>query len=252
VNCPVAHPKVFSRFPRYYSCDGSRLELLFTVWPLASATLMAQTVTPSLSSASATPGSAVSLNLSMSSSGDQPAALQWTLNVPSTVQSVTAAVGSAASSAGKSISCANNICIISAMNTTPIANGVVAVLSLTLPSTASGTLPIQISGGVAADPTGASIPVTASGGKITVTIPITMSLTPTSVTLSASQTQQFTATVSGSSNTTVQWSMSGTVGTLSSTGLYIRRHPAFRSRRLFLVRPRAWRAQPYPQPLRSR
>ncbi len=156
----------------------------------------------------------------MSSSGDQPAGLQWTLNVPSTVQSVTTAVGSAASSAGKSISCANNICIISAMNTTPIASGVVAVLSVTLSSAASGTLSIQLSGGIAVDPTGTAIPVTVSGGTITVTTPITVSLTPTSATLSASQTQQFTATVSGTSNTAVQWSMSGTVGTLSSTGLY--------------------------------
>ncbi|MBZ5675069.1 MAG: immunoglobulin domain-containing protein [Acidobacteriia bacterium] len=48
---------------------------------------------------------------------------------------------------------------------------------------------------------------------------------PTSVALSASQTQQFTGTVNGSGNTSVTWSLSPNVGSLSASGLYTA--PAF-------------------------
>ncbi len=50
---------------------------------------------------------------------------------------------------------------------------------------------------------------------------ISVSLTPSSVALTARQTQQFTATVTGSSNQQVTWSLSpGGMGTISSAGLY--------------------------------
>jgi len=45
-------------------------------------------------------------------------------------------------------------------------------------------------------------------------------ISPTAVNLSASQTQQFTATVTGTTNTNVNWSLNPVVGTLSSTGFY--------------------------------
>ncbi len=45
-------------------------------------------------------------------------------------------------------------------------------------------------------------------------------MSPASATLSASQSQQFTATVTGSSNTAVTWSLSPAVGTISASGLY--------------------------------
>lgn len=47
-----------------------------------------------------------------------------------------------------------------------------------------------------------------------------VTVTPPSATLTGSQTQQFTATVSGNSNTSVTWSLSPNVGSISSTGLY--------------------------------
>jgi hypothetical protein len=50
------------------------------------------------------------------------------------------------------------------------------------------------------------------------TVKVTVS--PTSTTLSASQTQQFKATVTGTSNTAVSWSLNSAVGTVSSSGLY--------------------------------
>src|SRR5271165_6803338 len=67
-----------------------------------------------------------------------------------------------------------------------------------------------------------------SGGGGTTTPPPTISITisPTSATVSAGGTQQFQATVTGSSNTAVQWEVNQTpggssqTGTISSTGLY--------------------------------
>jgi hypothetical protein len=55
---------------------------------------------------------------------------------------------------------------------------------------------------------------------------ITVTIAPTTVTLAAAGTQQFTATVTGTNNTGVTWSVDGinsgniTVGTISTTGLY--------------------------------
>jgi hypothetical protein len=48
---------------------------------------------------------------------------------------------------------------------------------------------------------------------------VAISLSPTSASLYPTQTQQFTATVIGSANTAVTWSVAGG-GTISPTGLY--------------------------------
>src|ERR1700675_3566673 len=56
--------------------------------------------------------------------------------------------------------------------------------------------------------------------------PVSVSISPTEATLQVGQSQQFTATVSNTSNTAVIWLVNGTVGgnstlgTISSTGLY--------------------------------
>ena len=56
---------------------------------------------------------------------------------------------------------------------------------------------------------------------VTLSSPIAVSVSPTSATLYASQTQQFTATVTNTQNTAVTWSISPAgVGTISSSGLY--------------------------------
>jgi len=70
---------------------------------------------------------------------------------------------------------------------------------------------------------------TSQGASATVTVTngVAVAIAPTSVTLLPSAQQQFTATVSGTSNTTVTWSADGTVGgsaaagTISSAGLYV-------------------------------
>src|ERR1035437_4042307 len=51
-------------------------------------------------------------------------------------------------------------------------------------------------------------------------IPVAILLTPSTPSLTASQTQQFTTTVTGTVNTGVTWSLSPAVGTISVAGLY--------------------------------
>src|SRR5205814_897036 len=60
-----------------------------------------------------------------------------------------------------------------------------------------------------------------ASATVTVTAPpplVAVSISPTSASLQTGATQQFTATVTGSTNTAVTWSANG--GTVSSTGLY--------------------------------
>lgn len=49
---------------------------------------------------------------------------------------------------------------------------------------------------------------------------VSVSLSPAAATLAGGQTQQFTATVTNASNTSVTWSLSPAIGAVSSTGLY--------------------------------
>ncbi len=72
-----------------------------------------------------------------------------------------------------------------------------------------------------------SIPLTGSGASSAPVPPaISVSVTPATSSLQAGASQQFTSSVSGSTNTAVTWSVNGitggnaTVGTISSTGLY--------------------------------
>src|SRR5262249_36904616 len=49
---------------------------------------------------------------------------------------------------------------------------------------------------------------------------VSVRISPASFTLGQSQSQQFSATVSGSSNTAVTWTMNPSIGTLTAAGLY--------------------------------
>jgi len=84
-------------------------------------------------------------------------------------------------------------------------------------------------------PTPATVTVTATSAadttksasaQVTIAAPIAISITPTMVSVQTAMSQTFTATVTGSSNTAVNWSVNGvaggnaTVGMISSTGMY--------------------------------
>jgi len=84
-----------------------------------------------------------------------------------------------------------------------------------------------------------SFPVTTNGGNITIqftavtdnplvnaiqVVPgsgIGVSVSPPSATLNGGQTQQFTATVTGTGNTSVTWSLNPQIGSVDTTGLYM-------------------------------
>jgi len=74
--------------------------------------------------------------------------------------------------------------------------------------------------------TSSADPTKSSTAVVTLVPPITLTISPTAVTLTTSQHRQFTASVSGTSNNSVTWSVSGsgcsgsTCGTITSTGLY--------------------------------
>ena len=180
---------------------------------------LAQT-TLSLSSGSVASGGSISLNLSLASSGTKPSGLQWSLNYPTNeITGVTVAAGPAATAAGKSILCSGTQCLLYGVNTQSIQNGVAAVLTFKLASNASGNLAVQLNTAVAASATGSSLTVGTGNGVISVTS-VGVAVSPSAVSLGASQTQQFTATVTNSSNTSVTWTRSPAIGTISSSGLY--------------------------------
>lgn len=83
--------------------------------------------------------------------------------------------------------------------------------------TAPGTITAQQV--IRAEATSTADPSKKAAIDITLT-PVSISPSPAAVSLTAGQTQQFTATVTGSSNTAVTWSRDPAVGTISATGLY--------------------------------
>jgi Right handed beta helix region len=82
------------------------------------------------------------------------------------------------------------------------------------PSTAPTTQSVTITAASMADASTTAIAV------ITLLQAVTVSMSPTSVSLGPTGTQQFTTTVLGSTNTAVTWSINPSAGTISSAGLY--------------------------------
>ena len=67
--------------------------------------------------------------------------------------------------------------------------------------------------------TSAADPTKSASASVTIqAAPVSVTISPTSATLQPGQTQQFTATVTGSSNTAVTWTATG--GTISASGLF--------------------------------
>ena len=84
-------------------------------------------------------------------------------------------------------------------------------------------------GGLYAAPGSVSAPqtiiVTATAGTATASstvtlVPVTAAVAPLTTSLNAGQAQQFTATVTGATNSAVSWSLNPAVGSISTAGLY--------------------------------
>ena len=84
----------------------------------------------------------------------------------------------------------------------------------TAPTTFVGSPAITVSAISVAD--GSKI----GGASITLVNRVSVVLSPADVTLTAGQSQQFTPTVSGTTNTAVTWTITPAIGTISPTGLY--------------------------------
>src|SRR6266542_575660 len=117
-----------------------------------------QGISLSLLSASATLNSTVTLPLNVAStSGSEPAGLQWTILYSTTdFSSITAAAGAAASAAGKGIDCASigpgqYTCVLAGINQNTISNGTAATVTLRVSGTTTHTSStVQVSSPVAA------------------------------------------------------------------------------------------------------
>ena len=170
--------------------------------------------TLALSGGTGTPGSAVSLNLTLTSASGLPSALQWTLPYSTSVfGAVTFAAGPALTSAGKTLTCAtvtgSVTCVASGLNANTIANGVVAVATVPILASANASSATLTPAGVAAAlPSASSTPITATGGTITIqpAAPVTVS----SVSVSPSS-------VTGGSNISVTVTLSGAAPTGGAT-----------------------------------
>ena len=103
-------------------------------------------------------------------------------------------------------------------------NSTVGMISAGGVYTAPMTVPTPA--GVTIKATSTADSTKSASATVTVAAPIVVSLTPATVTVRAGMTQMFTATVTGSANTAVNWSVNGaaggnsTVGMISTSGLY--------------------------------
>ena len=112
-----------------------RFAFLISSACLLQCAALAQSAALSAAPASGTIGGLTSFNLSLATaSGAQPAALQWTMSYsPSDISSLSLTIAGTAASAAKTLSCApgagSTTCLIYGMNTTVIADGVIAQVS---------------------------------------------------------------------------------------------------------------------------
>jgi hypothetical protein len=146
---------------------------LVAVFLIFGKALLAQSGAFTLSSGSTVPGGSALLNLSLASSGGQPVAVQWTFTYsPTDVVGITVSAGAAVTAAGKTMNCFSATgaytCVVSGMNASTIANGIVATANVTV-SSAITAAAIGISGSVGADASGSAYAVSGTGSSITVT-----------------------------------------------------------------------------------
>ena len=144
---------------------------LAVVFVLANGVAVGQTGSLVLSSASAVGGSA-GLNVTLSSGGNPPAALQWTLTYnPAIVSAISVAAGPSAIAAAKTTACAPGtglmICLLSGVNQTPVKDGIVAVVNITPVAGISSSITVGISGVVGASGAGAAVSLAGAGASIT-------------------------------------------------------------------------------------
>ena len=134
---------------------------------------LAQSVGVSAAPAGGATGGLASFPLSVTATGGaQPVALQWTISYSvSDVSSISLTIGGTAAIASKTLACAqtagSTTCLIYGMNTTTIADGVIAQVVVGLSATTGATsTTLQVTGVVAATAAGDSIQASGTGNQI--------------------------------------------------------------------------------------
>ena len=197
----------------------------------ANATL--QTPSLSLSTASGAPGSAVTLDVGLTSgTSTLPVSIQWDLTYStSDLNPVTGtfyATGAAASGAEKSVSCsiisAGDVrCIVSGINTLAIGNGVLATLTFQIAAgTTDTSTPVSMISSEASDANANPLSITDGSAAVTINQPAApvlsaLSCSPASVTPPTSSTCTATLSSSAASTTTVGLSSSASAATVPAS-----------------------------------
>lgn len=156
-----------------------RWAAILAIHALLSTTGFAQTSSLALASVSAAPGSSAVLALTLASgSGNAPAAVQWTVTYdPSAITGITVTAGSSATAAAKSVQCAGGggsySCLAFGLNANPIADGLLATVTVNLAPAAIGSVSIGLSNSIGASPSSASIALTGAPVHISVLTPVT-------------------------------------------------------------------------------
>ncbi len=123
--------------------------------------------------------------LSFTSGTGNTAGLEWTINVPGAT--ISAQASPAATSAGKTLYCNGNTCLLIGLDTNTLPNGVIANVSVALPATATGTLPVQLTNAVESLADGTAGVITMVNGSIAVgnspvlPVPSNLQCTPSNV-----------------------------------------------------------------------
>jgi hypothetical protein len=183
---------------------------------------LAQGVTLGLSSGVGSPGTPITLALTMNATGATPAAAQWTLEYSDAdFSSVTVTAGPAAETAGKTVSCNQTAgatkCMLWGMNATPITNGVVANVSLGISSsTLASSSGVQLANCVAASPAGNVLSISPEGGSVALLQRITAN--PNPIPVVSGTIGQTTISWNAADSSIVEVHVGGGTGTLFAEG----------------------------------
>ena len=143
-------------------------------WIVVPGALLADTLSLSLESAVAAPGSTVSVRLELGSAPIQPAGLQFTLAYPQFAVTASHWIGGTASAlAGKSVTCVDRTasleCVVAGLNSTAISDGTVAILNLQISTdVADGTFDLALSDVIGVSAEGHELAVTGAGSLLTI------------------------------------------------------------------------------------
>ncbi|MGA7409631.1 MAG: hypothetical protein WBW33_04040 [Bryobacteraceae bacterium] len=148
---------------------------------------LSQSVTLELSSGVASPGTSVTLAMTLNSTGATPASAQWALEYATAdFSSVTVTAGPAATDSGKTVTCnqASGVttCMLWSMDATPIANGVVANVSVAASeSSFANSSGVQLVNCLAASAAGDALTLSGQGGGVTLPQLVTANPNPVPV-----------------------------------------------------------------------